>query len=256
MKFVVSYLTRLYSKLIHLYPVRFRDEFAEEMQIAFQDSLNDAIKDGIRPAAILCLREYGGLPFSVIREFWYELERKETNMATNENTESVIRVEMNRWVLKIFGVALTFVAFAWFYTDAHLASAQAKGIYSSPEQGMQALTDKMYSTDRNMKILNAGPYFFNGRQPHVWYVIAEVHATSHADGSNLKSHGCESPGLAFIQTKEGWVHVPDLAFPGFIGFWMEVFDIAGEGNSTPSTDSLPDQPSRFCNSDEMIWHGR
>jgi len=80
MKFVVSSLTHLYAKLIHLYPVRFRTEFAEEMQIVFRDSLNDAIKDGTRLVVMLCLRELAAFPFSVLREFWREFERKETMM--------------------------------------------------------------------------------------------------------------------------------------------------------------------------------
>jgi hypothetical protein len=45
---------------------------------------------------------------------------------------------------------------------------------------------------------------------------------------------------------KGWVHVPEGAFPEFIGFWMEVFGWAGEGQSTPSTNWAPDQPGRFC----------
>lgn len=75
MKSVIVSLTKPYSTLLLLYPVWFRTEFAEEMQIVLQDSLNDAIKDGIRSVVILCLREYGGLPFNVIREFWHELQR-------------------------------------------------------------------------------------------------------------------------------------------------------------------------------------
>ena len=39
MNFVVTFLTNLYSKVLLLYPRRFRDEFASEMQDVFRDSL-------------------------------------------------------------------------------------------------------------------------------------------------------------------------------------------------------------------------
>ena len=80
MKFVVSSLTHLYTKLIQLYPVPFRTEFAEEMQTVFRDTLNDATRDGIRAVIIVWLRELAALPFSVLREFWHEIERKRTMM--------------------------------------------------------------------------------------------------------------------------------------------------------------------------------
>ena len=128
-----------------------------------------------------------------------------------------------RWVLTAFGIALAVIAFSWFYTSAQLASARAKGVYSTPEEGMRAMAEKSYSNDYSAKILYAGTNSFNGSQPHIWYVIAEVRVTSRADGSSLGYQGCDSPGLFFIQTKEGWIHVREGAFPGFLGFWMEVF---------------------------------
>jgi hypothetical protein len=112
MKFVVSSLTHLYAKLIHLYPIRFRAEFAEEMQIVFEDALNDAIKDGIRSVVILCLREYGGLPFNVMREFWHEHRKENTIMDMNEQTESKSAIEeaISHWDALI--CTLPFVLFA------------------------------------------------------------------------------------------------------------------------------------------------
>lgn len=39
-----------------------------------------------------------------------------------------------------------------------------------------------------------------------------------------------------FNTKEGWVHMPEGAFPELIGFWMEVFGLAGPGSSQPTHD--------------------
>ena len=166
------------------------------------------------------------------------------------------KIKVNRRLFFALGISLAIIALSWVYTITQLNFARSKGVYATAEQGMLAFADKYYTADRNLKILSAGPNSIKGSQPHFWYVIAEVHATSRADSSELKHNGCDAPGLAFLQTKEGWVYVPDGAFPGFIGFWMRVFNMAGEGQSTPSTDLLPDQPTRLCNSDESIWYGR
>ncbi len=161
------------------------------------------------------------------------------------------------WQLLIaLGISLAVFAFGWVYTTTQLDLACSKGVYATAEQGMLAFTEKYYTADRNVKILYAGTNSFDGSQPHVWYVIAEVHASSRTDGSKLKHNGCDAPGLAFLQTRDGWVSVPDGAFPDFIGFWMELFDMEGEGQSTPAIDLLPDHTTRLCDSGEMIWYGR
>jgi hypothetical protein len=85
---VISSLTNLYSKLLLLYPGRFHSEFAEEMQVVFGDSLNEALQEGISSLLYVCLKELSGLPFNVLWEFWHEIQRKEVNMGTNENLES------------------------------------------------------------------------------------------------------------------------------------------------------------------------
>lgn len=79
---IIEYLTHIYSRLLLLYPRRFQDEFAEEMQVVFRDSLNEAVKDGILSVTILRLREMGNLPASIFWEFWRELERRDVNLTT------------------------------------------------------------------------------------------------------------------------------------------------------------------------------
>ena len=154
-----------------------------------------------------------------------------------------------RWILIPLAISLLCIAFAWIYTAAQLHAARAGGVYSSPEQGMIARAEKYYSADREIKILYAGTNSFDGTKPYIWYVIAEIHASARADGSQLGHNGCDAPGNFFLQTKDGnWVFVPEGAFPGFMGFWMEVFGWAGEGQATPSTNWAPDQPARFCRS--------
>lgn len=133
------------------------------------------------------------------------------------------------------------------YTLATLAAARSTGAYPSAEAGMLANAERYYSNDRQVKILYAGTNSFDGSKPHIWYVIAEIHASARANGSKLGKNNCDAPGSFFLQTRDGnWVHVSEGAFPTLLGFWMEVFGLAGEGQSTPSTNWAPGQPARFC----------
>jgi hypothetical protein len=152
-----------------------------------------------------------------------------------------------RPVLIVILVCTGFVTFGWLYSSTQLAKAASAGVYDSAEQGMLALAEKHYTPDRQVKILKAGTNSFNGNDPFIWYVMAEVRASARSDGSALGHNGCDAPGSFFLQTRNGkWVHVPEGAFPTFMGMWMKLFGWAGEGQIEPSTDWAPDQSIRFC----------
>ncbi|MEO8357344.1 MAG: hypothetical protein ABI621_15670 [Chloroflexota bacterium] len=111
MNFLTQLLVSVYSRMLNLYPGRFREEFADEMQVVFRDSVNETARDGILRLVILCLRELGGLPFNILREFWHELGRKETVMVTNEKVEQDLSnsVRSSHW--EAFLSALPFAVF-------------------------------------------------------------------------------------------------------------------------------------------------
>jgi len=88
MNLLTTALIHIYSKLLLLYPRSFQSEFAEEMQIVFSDSLNKAIYEGTIPFLIVCLKEFGGLPFHVLRELWYEIARRDEIMVKQEKVIS------------------------------------------------------------------------------------------------------------------------------------------------------------------------
>lgn len=99
MKTVILLFTRLYARLILLYPRSFRDEFEEEMQSAFHEAMEEAQVEGALSLAMVCLRELAQLPSSLVREFRYEFERKEKVMEVNEGsvTESTLGPGRSRW---------------------------------------------------------------------------------------------------------------------------------------------------------------
>ena len=57
--------------------------------------------------------------------------------------------------LILLGMSLLCVAASAIYTPVQLNTARARGVYSSPEQGMIARADKYYSADRQVKIIYA-----------------------------------------------------------------------------------------------------
>jgi hypothetical protein len=98
MNFFVQFIVTLYSISLSMYPRRFKNEFAEEMQVVFKDSLNEAIHEGILSFLFVCLKEFGGLPFHVLREVWHEVKRKESGMVNDHSvTETGVSVGKNRW---------------------------------------------------------------------------------------------------------------------------------------------------------------
>jgi hypothetical protein len=130
----------------------------------------------------------------------------------------------------------TFLLFTWVYVSAMLQVAQADGVYSSPEEGMLALIDQIYAYPYEVEIAYGGTNSFDGSDTHIRYVIVCVWGDKRKDGSPVGSerHAYDQPGSFFLNTKDGWVFMPEGAFPTFIGFWMNVYGLAGSGNSPPS----------------------
>ena len=136
---------------------------------------------------------------------------------------------------------------SWIYTTSQLRLAARAGVYSSAEEGMLDHIARGYVEPDDTQIIYAGTNSFDGSKPHVWYVIACVWGGRRLDGSPTGSarHDYDQPGLFFLNTKEGWVFMPEAAFPGFLGFWMEVFGLAGPGSSVPTHD-WGSTPERGC----------
>ncbi|MBI5033760.1 MAG: hypothetical protein HZB51_24850 [Chloroflexi bacterium] len=61
---------QIYAALLQLYPHAFRDEFGEEMQSVFADSIEAAAQRGNAALIGLCLWELCHLPGAILREHW------------------------------------------------------------------------------------------------------------------------------------------------------------------------------------------
>jgi hypothetical protein len=135
------------------------------------------------------------------------------------------------------------------YTAQVVSRARENGLYPTAEAAMQQLIFENYDDIERVKIFYAGPNNRDGSDPHVWFVIAEVHAKIRADGSTLGEHNCDAPGTFFLQTHDGWFHVPEGAFPGMLGKWMQSYGLAGPGQAVPSINLHNNRPYRYCQYD-------
>lgn len=111
----MNFLTRLviagYSRWLALYPHEFKNEFVDEMLVVFKHSFEDTLNKGTLQTLSFCLKEFGGLPFHILREFWHDFKRKEKVMVTSEivEAESASHVRAGHW--EAFLSALPFALF-------------------------------------------------------------------------------------------------------------------------------------------------
>ncbi len=100
-----------YSRALAFYPHRFKNEFADEMLVVFRVSFEDTLNQGTLQTLSFCLKEFGGLPFHILREFWHDFERKETVMGTNEKAELASTKDARSSHREAFLSALPFALF-------------------------------------------------------------------------------------------------------------------------------------------------
>ena len=142
-------------------------------------------------------------------------------------------------IVAIIAVASGFTAWSRSFTTSRLGAARSRGVFTSPSDGMLTLVQSEYVGIQEARIVGAEQEIFPlGGGPHVWFVTACVWAESRADGSPVGSptHDFDYPGEYFMDTYEGWVMMPENSFPLFIGFWMPIFDLAGDDIAQPFHD--------------------
>lgn len=80
MNLLLRLILNLYDRTLNLYPRRFKDEFAVEMRDVFRNSVVDAAEKGTFALVHVCGREFMGMPFNVLKEFWHEVRGEDINM--------------------------------------------------------------------------------------------------------------------------------------------------------------------------------
>lgn len=82
MSVIIWLATELYSAMIRLYPISFRQEFGAEMVAVFSESIVEAEGENKRHLFATILREIRDLPFTLLREHWRNFSNSEPNLMT------------------------------------------------------------------------------------------------------------------------------------------------------------------------------
>ena len=132
--------------------------------------------------------------------------------------------------LALFGIGaaaliLIFFACCLVYAASQLAWAKNEGIYPTVEEAVIRRNSQGWGGARVVRIENvrAEPNSRNA-QPHVWFGTATVYMDRAPQGRTWDHY---LAGSFYIHVREGWVHVPEEAFPEFIGWVMELFNMEG-----------------------------
>jgi len=92
-------LLKLYRVLLNIYPLRYREEYGDELQAVFDLSLEDAMKIGKLEVARVFLRELVGLPKAILHEHLrkpgYGLVAQATSFLKGTHIETMMKI---RWV--------------------------------------------------------------------------------------------------------------------------------------------------------------
>jgi hypothetical protein len=113
----------------------------------------------------------------------------------------------------------------WAYAASQLTLAKSKGIYPTIEEAVITKNSQFWGGAKVVRIENvwAEPNNKNA-QSHVWFGGADVYLDRVPQGGRWDHY---SSGSYFIHVREGWVYVPEGAFPEFIGWVMELYNMEG-----------------------------
>jgi len=141
---------------------------------------------------------------------------------------------VSRRIVMILAACVIFISLAvlafWAYTSFQLARAkQQYGVYPTMREGMLAKIEENYQGIVDIQWGADGPNAKDGSNPHIGFITARVWADSRMDGKPVGNdiHDFDFPGSFFLLTRDGWVSMPEGAFPEVIGLGMVLFDLAG-----------------------------
>jgi hypothetical protein len=130
-----------------------------------------------------------------------------------------------------FGVGLaalipTFFLCIWVYAASQLALAKNRGVYPTVKEAVILKNSQGWGGAEVVEVTNvrASVNQHDGSQPHVWFGGARVYLDRVPEGWDRTEY---SSGSYFIHVKDGWVHMPEGAFPEFVGWVMELYGMEG-----------------------------
>jgi hypothetical protein len=168
---------------------------------------------------------------------WYLLKQSQPKLIRKKDVKNLgvigKRPLPKVWIgLGLVALVPMFFLCIWIYAVSQLAIAKNEGIYSTVEEAVISRNSQGWGGAEVLKVegVRAGINQHDGSQPHVWFGGATVYLDRVPRGSHRTQY---SSGSFYLHVEEGWVHVPEGAFPGFIGWVMELYGLEGVNEWVP-----------------------
>ncbi len=131
-------------------------------------------------------------------------------------------------VLGVVSLIPLFFVSIWLYATSQIALAKHEGVYPSAEEAVVSRLSQGWGGAEVVKLegVRASINQHDGSQPHVWFGGARVYYDRIPFG---RKRAISEAGSYYIQVEDGWVHMSEGAFPGFIGWVMELYGLEGVG---------------------------
>ena len=131
-----------------------------------------------------------------------------------------------RWILLPVVLAVFLVLATWGYAKGQLALAKARGVYPTPEEAILGRFSEGWGGANvvSIKHVHAGPNDPNGSQPHIWFGGADVYLDRIPQGGRRTHY---VTGSFYVQVEDGWVYMPEGAFPPYVGWVMSLYGLEG-----------------------------
>jgi hypothetical protein len=172
---------------------------------------------------------------------WMLLKQSQTAVTDKEQEvyPDTTKRRTRKWPRVLIGLVILvplFFAFCWFHATSQIEIAKSKGIYATVEDAVIERNSQGWGGAQVVKIesVRASPNRWDGSQPHVWFGGCRVYLDRVPEGWNRTQY---SAGSYYLHVQEGWVHVPEGAFPTFIGWVMELYDLEGVNEWIKETES-------------------
>jgi len=145
-----------------------------------------------------------------------------------ENALLRTRIDAKRPLLtKSLYVAVAVAVFfflSWVYAASQLAMAKEGGVYPTVEAAVIGNAGTGWGGAKVVSVtdIHTGPNSPDGSLPHIQFGSAVIHYDRIPDGLSRPN---SSIGSFYIHTRDGWVFMGEGAFPEFIGWAMELYNL-------------------------------